>query len=159
MILATFALQVIPMLLTKFGVNWPFGSGVEAKNSFSSWLPWRPSWISDWNNFSYFCSSSHPDASYQVLSQLAQGCRMCRLLKQLLTLQDGRSMTDDWHWLTTIAHHEHFVLRWAKKVISVDPDQSAPSGAVWSGSTLFAYAILLATLVYKILGHLPYIKL
>ena len=37
---------------------------------------------------------------------------------------------------------------------SVDPDQSAPSGALWSGSVLFAYAILLATLVYKILGHL-----
>ena len=25
---------------------------------------------------------------------------------------------------------------------SVDPDQTAPSGAVWSGSALFAYAIL-----------------
>ena len=25
---------------------------------------------------------------------------------------------------------------------SADPDQTAPSGAVWSGSALFAYAIL-----------------
>ena len=25
---------------------------------------------------------------------------------------------------------------------SVEPDQTAPSGAVWSGSALFAYAIL-----------------
>ena len=32
---------------------------------------------------------------------------------------------------------------------SVDPDQTAPSEAVGSGSALFAYAIL-----YKILGHL-----
>ena len=40
---------------------------------------------------------------------------------------------------------------------SVDPDQTAPSGAVWSGSTLFAYAILLDILVYEILDHLPYI--
>ena len=39
---------------------------------------------------------------------------------------------------------------------SVDPDQTAPSGAVWSGSALFAYSILSDTLVYKILGHLPY---
>ena len=31
------------------------------------------------------------------------------------------------------------------------------SGAVWSGSTLFAYAILSENLVFKILGHLPYI--
>ena len=29
------------------------------------------------------------------------------------------------------------------------------SGAVWSGSALLAYAILSATLMYKILGHLP----
>ena len=30
-------------------------------------------------------------------------------------------------------------------------DQTAPS--VWSGSALFAYVILSATLVYEILGH------
>ena len=36
---------------------------------------------------------------------------------------------------------------------SVDPNQTAPS--VWSGSTLFAYAILPELLVYEILGHLP----
>ena len=39
---------------------------------------------------------------------------------------------------------------------SVDPDQTAPSGAVWSGSALFAYAILSDTKVHKILGHSPY---
>ena len=38
---------------------------------------------------------------------------------------------------------------------SVDPDQTAPSGAVWSGSALFAYAILSETLVFEFLGHLP----
>ena len=37
---------------------------------------------------------------------------------------------------------------------SVDPDQTAPSRAVWSGSVLFAYAILSETLVYEILGYL-----
>ena len=54
MILAIFDLQVTPMLPTKFGVNWPFGSGEEVKNRFSRWLPWRPSWVSDRHNFSYF---------------------------------------------------------------------------------------------------------
>ena len=49
-ILATFDLQVYPMLPTKFQVNWPFGSGEEATNRFSRW----PSWISDRNDFSYF---------------------------------------------------------------------------------------------------------
>ena len=38
---------------------------------------------------------------------------------------------------------------------SVDPDQTAPSGVVWSGSALFAYDILSTTFVNKILGHLP----
>ena len=39
---------------------------------------------------------------------------------------------------------------------SVDPDQTAPSGAVWSGSALFAYVILSETLVFEFLGHLLY---
>ena len=81
------------MLPTKFGVNWPFGSG-EAKNRFSRW---RPSWISDRNDFSYFRSTSHPHASYQVSSQLAQGCRRSRLLNQMLTPHDEQRTTDDGH--------------------------------------------------------------
>ena len=50
-ILAVFDLQVTPMLPSKFEVNWPFGSGEEAKNRFSRWLG---SWIYDRHNFSYF---------------------------------------------------------------------------------------------------------
>ena len=42
MILAIFDLQVTLMLPSKFGVNWPFGSGEEAKNRFSRWLQRRP---------------------------------------------------------------------------------------------------------------------
>ena len=38
-ILAIFDLQVTPMLPSKFGVNWPFVSGEEAKNRFSRWRP------------------------------------------------------------------------------------------------------------------------
>ena len=101
---------------SKFGVNWPFGSGEEAKNRFSRW---RPSWISDRYDFTIFdlqatlmlpskfrvyCPfssekevenrfsrwrPSHPDASFRVSSQMAQGCRESRLLKQLLTPHDG----------------------------------------------------------------------
>ena len=52
--LAIFDLQVIPMLPSKFGVNSPFSSGEEAKNRFSRWPPWWPSWISDRHDFSYF---------------------------------------------------------------------------------------------------------
>ena len=71
MVLTTFDLQVTPMLPTKFQVNWPLGSEGEAKNRFSRWPPWRQSWIFDWTDFSYFWSTSHPNASYQVSSQLA----------------------------------------------------------------------------------------
>ena len=91
-ILAIFDLQVTPMLPSKFGVKWPFGSGEEAKNRFSRW---RPSWISDRNDFSYFWSTGHPDASYQVSSQLATGCRRSRLLKQLLTPHDEWRTTNE----------------------------------------------------------------
>ena len=48
------------MLHTKFGVNWPFGSGDEVKNRFSRWRPWQPSWIFDRNDFSYFGSTVTP---------------------------------------------------------------------------------------------------
>ena len=65
-ILAIFDLRVTQMLPTMFRVNWPFSSGEEAKNRFSKWLPWRPSWISDWHDFSYFWSTSHPNVSYGV---------------------------------------------------------------------------------------------
>ena len=89
------------MLTTKFWVNWPFGSGEEAKNRFSRWPLWQPSWISDRNDFNYFLSLSHPDASYQV--PLAQGCRRSRLLKQLLILHDGQQTSHDRQWLITTA--------------------------------------------------------
>ena len=57
--LGFFDLQVIPRLPTKFGVNWPFGSGEESKkkqkknkkkNRLPRWPSWRQSWISDWND-------------------------------------------------------------------------------------------------------------
>ena len=52
-ILTIFGLQVTPMLPTKFRVKWPFSSGEEAKNRFSGWPPWRPSWISGREDLSY----------------------------------------------------------------------------------------------------------
>ena len=59
---AMFDLQVIPMLPTKFQVNW---TGHEAKNGFARW---RPSWISDRNDFSYFYLkvTSMPLTKFQV---------------------------------------------------------------------------------------------
>ena len=45
-ILATFDLQVTPMLPTKFQVNWLLGLE-ESKKRFSRGPPWQPSWISN----------------------------------------------------------------------------------------------------------------
>ena len=67
-ILAIFDLPLTSMLPTKAQVDWPFGSA-EAKIRF--WT-WPPAWIAIRNDFSFFfCSISHPAASYQVSSQLA----------------------------------------------------------------------------------------
>ena len=63
---AIFNLHVIPMLPTKFQVNWPFGSGEEKKNKFSRWLPWWPSWISDPNDFSFFWSPTRFQVSWPL---------------------------------------------------------------------------------------------
>ena len=70
------------MLPTKFQVSWPLSSGEEAKNKFYRWRPWQPSWISD---IRYFSSTSHPDASYKVSSQLAFRFRR-RIEKQIFNM-------------------------------------------------------------------------
>ena len=56
MFLAIFDLQVALILPTKFPVKRHFHSG-EVQNRFSRWGPF---WISDWNDFSYFWSTSCP---------------------------------------------------------------------------------------------------
>ena len=53
------------------------------KNKFSSW---RPYWNADWNDFKYFCSTKHPNASYQVSSHLAFRFRR----RSELDFQDSR---------------------------------------------------------------------
>ena len=68
------------MLPAKFGVSWPFGSAEEAKNSFFRWQPWRPSWISDQNEFSYF--------DPQVTPMLPIKFHTISLKKQKIDFQD-----------------------------------------------------------------------
>ena len=63
-ILAIFDLQITPMLPSKFQVNWPFGSGEEAKTIAAAA-------ISEFRSEYKLFATSHRDASYQVSSQLA----------------------------------------------------------------------------------------
>ena len=74
------------MLPAKFQVTWPLCSGEVLKNRLFKMGPWGLSWISDQNDFSYFLSTSHPDASYQVSSQLAFGSGE----EAKIDFQDGR---------------------------------------------------------------------
>ena len=62
MFVAIFDLQVTQMLPTKFQVNWPLGLGEEAKKNNVFKMP--VIYISDRNDFSYFWSTSHLNASY-----------------------------------------------------------------------------------------------
>ena len=85
MILAIFDLQVTPMLPSKFGVNWPFGSGEEAKNRFSRWPPWWPSWIFDRHDFNYFFINKSPQCFLASLESIGLSVQK----KRKIDFQDG----------------------------------------------------------------------
>ena len=76
-------IHVTPMLPSKFGVNWPFGSE-EAKDRFSRWLPW-PSWFSDRNNFSYFFIYKSPQCFLPCLESIGFWVQE----KRKIDFQDG----------------------------------------------------------------------
>ena len=59
-ILPIFDLTVTPMLPTKLRVNWLSVQEKKRKIDFQDGLQRRLSWISDWNDFSYFWLISHP---------------------------------------------------------------------------------------------------
>ena len=93
------------MLPSKFGVNWPFGSGEEAKKKFQDGGHGGHLGFLIRTILAIFLSTFHPDASYQVSSQLALGCRKRRLVKQLFTPHDARRMTHD--GLGTLTDHNN----------------------------------------------------
>ena len=68
------------------------------------------------NFLNNFCTASPKEHLCQVSSRLAQWFRRSRCFKKLLT-DDGRQTPDAGQRAITIAHSEHFVLRWAKKVV------------------------------------------
>ena len=78
--LAILNLHVTPMPPTIFGLNPTYPSGADVVWRFSSWPPWRPSWMSERNDFSNSESLYCSDASNQVSAQseLRFG-RRCRL--------------------------------------------------------------------------------
>ena len=53
----------------KFQLNPTYRSKADVVSRFSSWPPWRPSWILEQNQFSNSKSPCHPNASHQVWTQ------------------------------------------------------------------------------------------
>ena len=74
------------MLPTKFGVNWLFGLGEEAKNRFSRRLPWRPSWISDRHDFSFFFIYKSPRCFLPSLESIGLSVQE---KNRIIDFQDG----------------------------------------------------------------------
>ena len=63
-ILAILNLCVTAMPPIKFWLNPTYGLGGDVVWRISIWLPWRPSWILEWNDFSNSESLCHCDASH-----------------------------------------------------------------------------------------------
>ena len=102
------------MLHTKFQSSMPSSFREEDFQRFccffSFWLPWQPELWLEFNLLNNFGRASPKEHPCQVSSRLAQWFRR-RCLKKLWTPDAG-------HWAITKAHHEHFVLSWAKNRLS-----------------------------------------
>ena len=85
-ILAILNFHNTPMPPIKFKLNQTYCSGADVIWRFSRWLPWWPSWLSEWNHFSSSKSPCCPDAFHQV-SALSDFVREQITIKDL---QDGR---------------------------------------------------------------------
>ena len=112
------------------------------KGFYHIWA-WRPSWSCDPDAANKLSFPLPNEAPHKIWLWLAKRFQRRRCLKLWTT--DGRRTTDgrtpDHGY--TISSPLSLRLRWAKKAAigianSEDPDQTAPLGAVWSGSALFA---------------------
>ena len=65
----------------KFQLHPTYHSGTDVVSRFSSWLPWRPPWLLEWNEFSISKSPCHPNASHHVWAQSHLPCWSRRGLK------------------------------------------------------------------------------
>ena len=77
-------LQVTPICPNKFRVNWLSVQEKKSKKDFNRNNHGRPPSISTLNNFSYFISTCHHDASYQVSIGLS-----VQEKKRKIDFQDG----------------------------------------------------------------------
>ena len=86
-ILPTFNLPVTPILPAKFRVNLPFASGEEAKNRFSRWSTWWPSWMSSRTILVIFDLQVTQMLPTKFIKSI---CLSIQEKKQKITFQNGR---------------------------------------------------------------------
>ena len=86
-ILPTFNLPVTPMLPARFRVNLPFASGEEAKNRFSRWSTWWPSWMSNRTILAFFNLQVTPMLPTKFIKSISLSIQE---KKQKITFQNGR---------------------------------------------------------------------
>ena len=83
------------MLPIMFRLNPTYGLGGDVVWRISRWSPWRPSWISERNNFSNSESLCGSDASHQASVQSSLGFgRRCRLKNFKMAILDISKRND-----------------------------------------------------------------
>ena len=119
-----FDLQVTLMLPTKFGVNWPFGSGEVAKKKKKKKKKKKFQDGGHGGHLGFPIGTILAIFDVQIILILPAKYRVNwprgvggvgNCWRRTTDYARRRWTTHDGHWLTTIAHHEHFVLRWANK--------------------------------------------
>ena len=83
-----------PMPPIMFKLNQTYRSVADVIWRFSRWLPWWPSWISDWNHFSNSKFPCCPNAFHQVSIS-------CDTVQEQITFEDFQDgHWRFWKWLT-----------------------------------------------------------
>jgi len=87
----------------------------------TSFLTQWPTYPTIWNCLNNFNRGPHRDPSCEVWSKSNKWFQMRCSLKKLLThARTDAQMVDDGQWAIAKAHLEHVVLRWAKKIWSLE---------------------------------------
>ena len=110
------------MLHAKYESSSPYGLGQEYFLSFYFQLLWQPEFFTEFKSLKYSESASSKDHFCEVSSKSVGRFQKRKIFQVIVHRRaDGRTYgrmdrrTNPGHWLITIAHSEHIVLRWAKK--------------------------------------------
>jgi len=133
------------------------------KTYFST--PW-PTYATNWNGLNNFGRGPPRHHSCEVWSKSNVRFQRRRCLSKKVdgrrTTHDGRrTTTDDGQRPVTIAHSEHFVLRWVKKQFALNKGYNSKGKSLYSIFNLICrwhFSVLIIGLCYRISNIFSYIK-